>query len=57
MTNTFYFKADYYNFYVLWKQLPLRQVLEGVFHFVFLLLLNMFFDTEAVERAVSIQDM
>ena len=57
MVKTFYFKADYYDFYVLWKQPPLRGVPEGVFHFAFFFLLNTFLDIEAAERAVSIQRM
>lgn len=29
------FKGDYFNFYVLWKQLPFGQVLIGFFLFAF----------------------
>lgn len=57
IVNIYYFKADYLNFYALWKQLPLRQVLYGVFHFAFLLLLNTFFDMEDVEKVVSTQEV
>lgn len=57
IVNIYYFKADYLYFYALWKQLPLSQVLYGVFHFAFLLLMNTISDTENVERAVSTQEV